>query len=69
MKKTFNRVEGPCILCGKPAVFPAAFIPKGGFHGAPMGKTRIAVYGLCSSCRYKPDTLERVEKIFQKYKN
>lgn len=70
MEDKIKKIVGkPCILCGKPSVHPAAFIPTEKFPGTPQGKTRIAFYGLCASCRYKPDTLEQVEKIFQEYKN
>jgi len=44
----------PCLLCGKPAVVGALFVPNDqDLVGAPPGKLRVFRYSLCRRCLRK----------------
>lgn len=57
------RVAGrKCYLCGKPADLVGLFFPDNPqLYGAPAGKVRILLYGLCQTCQETPGTAEAVE--------
>lgn len=65
MKKQ-NQAHWPCAVCGQPSTVQAAFIPdesKQLQYGAPSGKTRILVYGLCDRCAAKgPAIIPEIEQ-------
>ncbi len=43
---------GTCVLCGAPARSRCIFAPDDSReYGAPKGKTRVIVYGLCAVCK------------------
>lgn len=55
-----------CFLCGKkPADLVGLFLPynvqQAQRYGAPAGKYRIVVYGLCETCQSGQGTVEAVE--------
>ncbi len=57
------RVAGrKCYLCGKPADLVGIFFPDNPQqYGAPAGKARLVIYGLCQTCQETPGTAEAVE--------
>lgn len=52
-----------CCICGRTATTPALFVPdEPEQFGAPAGKRRFIVYGVCGRCYELPDRAERVER-------
>lgn len=55
-----------CWLCGKAADMRGVFIPIGEMSqkiGAPVGKTRVVIYPICSTCHLDPFSEIRIEEI------
>ncbi len=53
-----------CLLCGGPFSITALFTTTPEFGkriGAPPGKQRVLVYGMCEGCRELPNSVELVE--------
>ena len=56
--------KAPCILCGKPSVHVALFIPKSPqSYGAKPGVSRVIAYGLCNACFNTADGMDRAEQF------
>jgi hypothetical protein len=52
-----------CLLCGAAPDFLAFYTPGDQrAAGAPAGKTRAILYGLCEGCQQLPDAAERCEE-------
>jgi len=55
-----------CLICGNTPAVMAIFAPDDPVAwGAPGGKGRVFRYCLCSNCKGRSDTPERVEKIIR----
>lgn len=51
-----------CYLCGGPTDLVGLFFPDDPQrYGAPAGKARLIIYGLCQTCRDAPGQMEAVE--------
>ncbi|KAA0253402.1 MAG: hypothetical protein EDX89_14375 [Acidobacteria bacterium] len=60
----FAVATSQCLLCRAPSAVLAAFLPADSqAYGAPVGKDRTVLYGLCSSCFDLPDALDLVEAV------
>lgn len=63
-KQTLLQQQVSCILCGNEKIeYKGILIPDdSALYGAPKGKTRLVVYGLCSQCGPPSDAVAaRVE--------
>lgn len=56
-----------CLLCDERSSVLAVFLPADpALWGAPAGRERTVLYGLCPRCYARPDVLEAAEeRIFQ----
>ena len=51
-----------CTLCGRPPAYVGLFFPDDPQkYGAPAGKTRVVVYGLCETCNSRPGVADEAE--------
>ncbi len=51
-----------CYLCGGPTDLVGLFFPDNPqLYGAPAGKVRLIIYGLCQTCQETPGAAEAVE--------
>lgn len=51
-----------CYLCGGPTDLVGLFLPDDPqLYGAPAGKARLIIYGLCKTCQETPGAAEAVE--------
>jgi hypothetical protein len=55
-----------CIACGRPASHVGVFVPTkpeaNRRMGAPAGKVRLSMHGVCDACAADPDGPRRIEE-------
>lgn len=61
------RMTSLCLLCDGRSSVLAVFLPADpALWGAPAGRDRTVLYGLCPMCHARPDALEAAEeRIFR----
>lgn len=59
------RKVNSCACCLAPATHAVAWVPTPTASkrlGAPAGKTRVVVVGVCASCQALPNAMDRIEE-------